>query len=528
MLFTEPVVSSSPRVTLHRAAGRKVATAPPQLTGDGAGVRVLVPELSTGIYVVSWSVVADDGHESAGEFAFAVGPVHGTVPAARTRRTSIPVGDSAATALFLGGLALALGGLFSERFVWRPENHDGQPVPRAPVTLALVVVCAAGVIQLAILAGNEPIGIAGTRSWSDALGTRPGLLTAFEVLAVMYALWILLVVPRLRSAALVPLAGAAVAAALRGHAGVSGTWWAGPANVLHLVLGTLWVGALVHLVLVLRRADSANRRSLLTGATQRYASMALVAVPPLLLLGVVTALAEIDQLKDLVSTTYGRVLLIKLGLVAAALTFAIAARLRALNADGSRLGALRRLARPEAITLLAVVAASAVLASTAPPFRGAARADLLGPPPLTGPVARSADLAGQLAVFLAATDDGLRLELIAPGGEPPTGATVAIDGTRPDSSTFTLFPRGCGRGCFTVPTPWEAGTTKIDLGSSARHWTSGYVSLDVAWPPGGDASTALAQIVAAMRNQPAVEITEAVSSGPGSNARPGAVTLSGA
>lgn len=518
--FSEQFVRGSAELSVRAAHGRRVQLGPLSPTDGGVGVRVGLPPLGEAIYVVSWGVDSTDGHRSEGEFAFAVGDVGGRLPALEARSESIPIGDTVVTALFLGGLAIALGGLASERFVWRRhESHGGVAPRRAPVASALVVAAAGAAGHFALTARSE--------SWGAAFDTRAGALAVVELAAVVYALWMLRV-PRFRILAFAPLAVAVVAAAFRGHSGASDVWWAAPGNALHLLLGGLWMGALVHLVLVLWRLPGAERRTALAGSVHRYASLALVALPPLLALGVATVLAEIDHLTDLVDTRYGQILLVKLGLVATALLLAVTARLRTLTPSGERLPGLRRLTRTEAGALLLVIAVSAVLVNAAPPGPGTAAGTLLGPPPLQGDVQRAADLAGQLPVFAATTADALRIETLTPGGERLRAERVNIDGVRPDGSTFSLFPRSCGRGCLTVRTEWPEGATRLEARVSARGWRGGTAALTIFWPPGPDATATLEQLVASMRAQPAVEIREQVSSGPRGGVVPNSATLPGA
>jgi copper transport protein len=511
--FSERVVPTAARVTIRTPTGTAVPTGPLELSDGDTTVHAPLVRPSTGIYVVSWSVTANDGHDSAGEFAFAAGNVQGAIPAPTIRSTSVPVGESVATALFLLGVSIALGGLCSERFVWRPAAGNDSTIPDAPVVTGLLVGLVGSVAQLVLLVRAEPGGILAEQSWRDVLGARPGLLTVVEIVCLAYALWILRV-RRFRPFALVPLAGAVVAAAFRGHSGVTADWWTAPANALHFVLGALWVGALVHLVRVLRSVPADERRATVATAATRYASLALVVIPPLLALGVITALGELDRLGDLVDTTYGAILLVKIILVVVVLGFALAARLRALRPGHIAWSPLRRLTRPEVLALLAVVTVTGFLASSTPPSPAASPGYVLGPPPLTGTVERSAAFTGQLAVYLAATEGTLRIEVLAPGGARPGGTRISVEGTRPSGDTFALFPRRCGPACSTVSTSWPTGRTELTATVSADGWTGGNARFTVVWPPGPDATADLQRIIATMRAQPRVVVREQVSSGP--------------
>jgi copper transport protein len=176
----------------------------------------------------------------------------------------------------------------------------------------------------------------------------------------------------------------------------------------------------------------------------------------------VTALAVVNRPAELVTTTYGRLLVAKLLVVVAVLVVALVARLRALKPFVPDL--LRRLTRIEGAALLVVVAISAVLANAAPPQpRTTDLEELLGPAPLTGPVLRLADLAGQLALFLAAAEDQLQLQVVELTGETAQGAVLEITGTRPDGLGFDLYPRSCGPGCFSMDLDWQEGVTGLGV-----------------------------------------------------------------
>lgn len=528
--FSEPIVSGSARITVRTSDGVAVALGPPEERRGGAQVWAPLPPLDDAIYRVGWQVLADDGHASAGEFAFAVG-AGGAVPTTTTTSGAISWPDVALSWLLLLGLALGWGGLASEVVVWSPVvGRGGFLVPRAPVAWGLLLALAGAggsFLLLAARGGTGPAAAFDPQAWRAALGGRPGAITAVVGALVAYALWIL-ARPRARAWALAPLGVAVLATAWRGHPGVAaeaGRWWEAVANGLHVAGATLWVGALVHLALTLQRVRDAERRSALAAAARRYAALALPTVFVVLVGGVITAIAELRTPADLVATAYGRVLLVKLGFVAAALGLALAARLRALPAPN--LGRLGRLTRVEGAALLGAIALSAVLGSTATPGPSAAAAELLGPPPLTGPVIRLASQAGQLAVFLAAAEGELQLWVIAPGGEPAGEARVQVEGRSPSGAGLDLYPRTCGRGCFSMGFPWPEGTTHLRVTVSGAEWTGGRVEFAVPWPPALENPQLLERVVATMRAQPEVWMTERVSSGPGMATGPYSVRLTG-
>ncbi|MGH2601804.1 MAG: copper resistance CopC family protein, partial [Dehalococcoidia bacterium] len=223
---------------------------------------------------------------------------------------------------------------------------------------------------------------------------------------------------------------------------------------------------------------------------------------------------------------YGRVLLLKLLLVAAALALALASRLRALSRP-RRLVLLRRLTRSEGAVLVGVVAVTAVLVNAAPPRDAAADAELLGPAPLTDPVVRMADLAGQLAVFVAAAEGELQVRIIAPDSEPAGSTRVRLEGRGPSGESLDLYPRSCGRGCFSMGFAWQDGITHLTAALSGGTWSGGTVQFGVPWPPGPEDPELLDRVIRTMRAQPEVVMTEQVSSGPDATAPAREFRLSG-
>ena len=515
--FSEPVAGGGD-IRIRTASGVPVAVERAELVQDGLVLRAAVAALGPDIYLVSWQVQADDGHLTAGEFAFGVG-AGGQLPAvAGGDGASIAWGAALARWLFLIGLLLVSGALLSERFIWAPVGRARKvAIPELPVAWLLVLALAGAALQLLIVArqfvaiGTPPGD--GARPPLLALFTaRPGLLALGQVVLLGYALQLVLI-RRARRWALLPLGLALVVAAARGHAGVA-TWWALPADIAHLGAIALWTGALAHLLLVARRLCGDARGPTLAAGLRRYATAALALVVVALVGGFAVALAFIARPVDLVATGYGRVLLVKLLAVVGTLGLALAARRALSPGHDPDFRRLRRLASAEGLLLLATIAVAAALANTPPPRAVTAAENLLGPPPVAAPAWRQAAKAGWLTVSLAATDGQWQVRVVAPGGEPASDARIAATGAAPGGQDIAFVPRSCGPGCATTAFSWEAGTTTLAVTATSADWEGGTVRFVVPWPLPPEDPNLLADTVATMRAQPRFMLDERVSSGP--------------
>lgn len=521
LYFSEPYVRSSERVSIRHADGGDLKLSP--ATGSGTVVRQPLPARLKGAFVVSWRVLSDDGHLSVGEFAFAVG-AGGALPVPKASSARTPWSQVVASWLFFVGLALALGGLASERFVWRTSAR------RAPIFVGLVLAALGALGELVLIAGGRVGG--GFRaglSWgalTEGIQTRPESLTLVVLVAIAAAA-ALVADPRTRVLALAPLLAAAAVTALRGHSGTSGHWWAVVADAIHLIGAALWVGALLYLVLVVAR--SGDRGAALGEGIHRYSRLALPTVVLILVSGVLTALAEFGSVGELLDTSYGRTLVVKSGLVVVALLFAASARRWALSQNPRiRLPLLRRLTAGETVTLLGVLAAVALLVNLAPPRSSAARQlPDLGPPPLSGPAVRLADLAGQLVVGLAATERELQFTVVQPSDQFGSSVKLSAEAERPGRPDADLYPRPCGDGCFSIRFRLPTGTTVVQATVSAEEWDGGKVRFEIPSPVPPEQPALLRRVSRAMRAVPNLELTETVRSGPSSAAQPARYTLTG-
>ncbi len=511
MRFSEAYVPGSAHVSMRRVDEAPIVL--PRPSGSGAVIDQPLPPGLHGVFVVSWTLVSNDGHLCAGDFAFSVG-ASGAIPPSSASSAATPWSQVVASWLFFVGLAFAFGGLLSELLVW-PRS-----AVRAPVVPGLVVSAFASASLVVLLAGERVSGgfVDGLHGHAirEVASSRPGSLTIAVLGSVLLAL---LLAPRSRwrRLALAPLAAAAVLTAARGHAGTSGDWWAPVADSVHLLAAAAWVGALAHLVVVLARDRDTRRTDAIP--VRRYSRLALPTVLVVLASGALTALAEFRSVGSVLDTGYGRTLVVKALLVLAALGAAAASRFFALPANpGIEIPLLRRLTFGELGLVVAVLAAAGLLVNLAPP-RGpaevAAATSPLGPPALVGPALRQAGFAGTVAVGLAATRDELRFLVMPPHGRSAARFKLNVEATAPDGKTAALFPRPCGSGCFSVHYALQRGTTHLMTTVSPPDAAASAVRLDIRAPIPAERPALLGRMAKAIRAAPYVNVVERLGPGAG-------------
>ena len=517
--FTEPVASGS---TLSIRDGNGTSVEPLSIGADGdtSRLRASLPKLVDGVYQVTWRVVAEDDHTTEGEFVFAVGADLPPGAAVTNHSSSGPTqwADSFATLALLVGLAIAFGGLLSKRFVWT----NAQPSIRSPVVTAAVAAGLAGALGSVGLALHRAKQLVDPAHWDAALTTRADHAN-IAIVALLSIALLIVQRQRVRPVALLPVAVAGVLVAVRGHAPDASAWWATPAAAAHLLVAGAWLGALTQLAMIARRNRAAS--DTIEPGPSRYAAAALVAALTTVGLGVIAAISELARFGDLVDTRYGRILLVKVGLVSTAIGVALIARRRGIPATGARIRLLARYTAIETVILLAVAAASALLSTTAP-TAGLGRVELAAAP-LPDPTIFTADLAGSHQVLVAAAADRLHITVLPPGGQPSQQQTSTVAGTEPDGTSFDLQPRACGPGCFDLAHHWSNGITHLTVTVNNPDAEGGDAQLNIVWPPGPDATALLSQAVAATKAAGAVTITETISSGPDATVGPDNLTTTG-
>ena len=131
--------------------------------------------------------------------------------------------------------------------------------------------------------------------------------------------------PQRTWATLLTLAALFTYAASSHAAAAPGSGWAVAADFTHLVAAAAWAGGLVFLALLLLRMRllrNAPEPEALNRLLRRFSLSAQVAVFVLALTGLFSSFVQLPDIDSLFNSTYGRVLLIKLALVAATLALA--------------------------------------------------------------------------------------------------------------------------------------------------------------------------------------------------------------
>jgi len=205
---------------------------------------------------------------------------------------------------------------------------------RASIVAGGIMAALSGAAWLAIVAAN----IVGTSAigavlngglWSVAWGTQFGLLTVARiVLALLLALpvWT-------DRARLLPAFGIVVLIAPVGHAGAQVGFWGDvhlAADAAHLVAAAAWLGGLPALAILLglARRDPQTFGEPARRITARFSWLGMAAVGTLLATGIVNSWFLLSGPGDLLTTQYGCVLAVKIGLFAIMIAIAAVNRFR--------------------------------------------------------------------------------------------------------------------------------------------------------------------------------------------------------
>jgi len=372
LTFSEPVDPSLSHVQVVDTQGRPVPGVLPSRAVPGDSEQLLVSvsrPLPKGVYTVDWQTVsALDGHLAGGGYAFGVGVANvGTVaPFGRYVSTSRWLTDAQAIGRWSlwSGLVLLLGGASTCLWVWRGRLPDGGRVLFwSAWLLASVGIVTVMLAEEAIVRAPSLLALIETPEGYNLLGQA----AAAALLCGLATQWMSMLPGRVTFIVLGTAAAVAMLAAVWGsHAGGVSPYRYLDLTVqwLHVVAVGAWVGGLAWLLLGLRH----TRRDERAQAGRRFSTIATLGLAVVLATGVARAMAEVGSPSNLLHTSFGLLLVVKLCLfcVLVALGARNHFRLVPALADDRATPLFRRAVRGELVLGIGILAVTGVLGGLAP------------------------------------------------------------------------------------------------------------------------------------------------------------------
>jgi copper transport protein len=352
-----------------------------RVAADGRYLTAWVSRLPKGAYTVRWHAMSGDGHVVSGVFTFGV-RAPAPAPTEAFGASGPTTSEHVVRWLYFLALALLVGGLGFRLLVVR-QRWPARAEQRfyAVTAIGALLILNVGIAAF-ILRAEDALQLPFGRLLYGDLSpiARSTFGTAFIAMTLGFALvtaFLFLAWLTDRAVLLWPafVLGLAFASglSLSGHsaADVGSSWKSALADWAHLSAASLWIGGLVQLVVVVWPLMPEARRA----AFLAFSRLATVCVGVLLSAGVYLSILRLPQLNDLWTTGYGRVLLVKIGLVSLALAWGGLHKLVVVPAVArggeSVLPRLRGSLLGESMVGMAVLLAAAVLVDAKPPVQPA-------------------------------------------------------------------------------------------------------------------------------------------------------------
>lgn len=377
LTYDEPVSLTDGSIQVFDAAGEPVDSS---ATSEDEVVTADLPdELSAGTYVVAWRVVSADGHPISGSLTFSIGAASETVvppqvDSESTAGTKADLGIS--QGLGYAGLLVAAGLVLFCAWMVGDVRLAPETLARLRRTQWWASGVAVGAAALGVpLAGSyqQGLGMEGltdSAAYDLSLVGDDVLVLALQAVGLVAALLL-----RERRV----LATAAVAVAVWSPALVGHTKAFEPVpllvvtDALHLSAGAIWLGGLVGLALTLPAIRGRRRDAVAVVA--RFSTVAAGVLALLAASGTVMGWRIIGSWDGLFGTTYGRLLMVKVGIALVVVAIAAWNRWRLLprlsgavgHDDGvAATGLIRRTVVAEACLLFAVIGVTGFLVNQPP------------------------------------------------------------------------------------------------------------------------------------------------------------------
>lgn len=356
LTFSEQIAMGDDSIRVLDPSSKRVDVAKMRDLSQGGTVRYAVglkPGLPDGTYTVAWQAVSADSHPVSGAFTFSVGAPSETsasVPDQEAGGGLVGTLYDAARYVSYAGFILLVGGAAFVLACWQ-RGASVRPLQRLVVG-GWVTLTAATLVLLLLRTPYTGSGKLGDMfdlgGLSDVLDTKTGAALISRLLllgaaalfvAVLFGAYAKRVTETEAEAGegTESTEGTGDAAKAKGDltfglslggavvaAGIAGTWalsehastgiqtgLAMPLDVLHLLAVAAWLGGLVSLLVALYRAPDIER-----AAVRRFSRIAFTSVVVLAVTGVYQSWRQVGSWDALTDTSYGQLLLVKVGLIA--------------------------------------------------------------------------------------------------------------------------------------------------------------------------------------------------------------------
>lgn len=319
--------------------GERVDSSTTSLSEDSTTMSADIDPAGRGTYTVGWRATSEDGHTLSGSFVFHVEIRTGAQDIDTGRSTVVAAASGvgrwlgfAGALTAIGATVLAIGTEAGARRRLRLLVIGGSLAGAAGAFVLLLAETAtsSGRGLLASIPVVIDIGL-GSRT-GQLIALRGALLALAATLAAIPAVW-----RRIPLLPIVPLALAALASAASGHPWtVDARTAAVASDSLHMVAAGAWVGGLLALLVALPATDDRMR------LVRRFSAATVVLVVAVAVTGVISGLFQVPSIEALTSTTYGQLLIAKVGLFVLLVLIGWVNRSRLIPAGERFLGALTR------------------------------------------------------------------------------------------------------------------------------------------------------------------------------------------
>jgi copper transport protein len=371
------------------------------------------------------------------------------------------------------GSALLVGVLIVLGWCWRAGWASVRA--RRLMTLGGVLLAAGAVADLRLKGPYvAALGLGATFHGDllrEVLGSTYGRATLARIVLALIGLEMAWRRVRSLGAAVILSLAVGVSFALAGHAAAgSGHVFAAVNDTVHVVAASVWLGGLVLLlVAVLPERDAEASRIALT----RFSGLALVMVMALVATGLYQAIRQVGSLGAATGTTYGRELLVKVGLVVVLVALGALSR-RRLAQGAVR---LRAAVGAETVLIAVVLGISATLVATEP-------AKTAYHPTVSAQVTLVGDTVQVSAVPVGDRTVELHLYVFGKDGQPSDpkeiAASISLPARSIDALPVTLQNAGPGHRQAVVAAPmtgeWRLAIT---VRTTAIDEATGYVTLPI-------------------------------------------------